>query len=188
MDAVSPPPHLFSQNPMCNSQLLLFSSENWLSPPSGWSRADWGCSGLFGWMWTQCPVSYRRGWPETYWILAAEPGALGQSGRLGLSHARLELDMNWANSWRRWRAGEAGVLQSMGSQGVWTELSGWTTARLEWYISKTKGASPCSQKTTLKPQVVGVGMELGRQEASVESLSVLDSSVVALGGCVWNAF
>ena len=57
----------------------------------GWPPALWGCRGLFGRMWTQRPVSYRRGWPETYWILGAEPGALGQSGRLRLSHAGLEL-------------------------------------------------------------------------------------------------
>ena len=77
------------------SSQILSSSGKWVFPPSGWSRADphalWDCRGLFGRMWTQCPVSYRRGWPETYWILGAEPGALGQSGRLRLSHVGLEL-------------------------------------------------------------------------------------------------
>ena len=78
-----------------SSQLLLLSSGKQVSPPSGWTQADpsalWGCRGLFGRMWTQHPVSYRRGWPETYWILGAEPGALGQSGRLRVSRAGLEL-------------------------------------------------------------------------------------------------
>ena len=59
-----------------------FHLENgFLHPQSGarLTPALWGCRGLFGRMWTQCPVSYRRGWPETYWILGAEPGALGQA-------------------------------------------------------------------------------------------------------------
>ena len=77
------------------SSQILSSSGKWVFLPSGWSRADphalWDCRGLFGRMWTQCPVSYRRGWPETYWILGAEPGALGQSGRLRLSCVGLEL-------------------------------------------------------------------------------------------------
>ena len=51
-----------------------------------WPLALWGCRGLLGTMRTQRPVSHRRGWPETYWILGAEPGALGQSGRLELGH------------------------------------------------------------------------------------------------------
>ena len=71
------------------------SSRKQVSPPSSWSRADpsalWGSRGLFGRMWTQRPVSYRRGWPEIYWILGAEAGALGQSGRLRVSRAGLEL-------------------------------------------------------------------------------------------------
>ena len=58
---------------------------------TGLTPALWGCRGLFGRMWTQRPVSYRRGWSETYWILEAEPGALGQSAILRLSHAGLEL-------------------------------------------------------------------------------------------------
>ena len=78
-----------------NSSQLLLSSVKRVSPLSGWSQADpsalWGCRGLFGRMWTQYPVSHRRGWPETYWILGAEPGALGQSGRLRLRRAGLEL-------------------------------------------------------------------------------------------------
>ena len=77
------------------SPQLLFSSGKRVSPPSGWSQAEtpalWGCRGLFGRMWTQRPVSYRKGWPETYWILGAEPRPLGQSGRLKLSHVGLEL-------------------------------------------------------------------------------------------------
>ena len=78
-----------------NSSQLLLSSVKRVSPLSGWSQADptalWSCTGLFRRMWIQCPVSYRRGWPETYWILGAEPGALGQSGRLRLSRAGLEV-------------------------------------------------------------------------------------------------
>ena len=57
----------------------------------GWPPPLWGCRGLFRRMWTQRPVSYRRGWPKTYWILGAEPGALGQSGRLRVSCAGLKL-------------------------------------------------------------------------------------------------
>ena len=78
-----------------SSQLLLLSSGKQVSPPSGWSQADpsalWRCRGLFGKMWTQHPVFYRRGWPKTYWILGAESGALGQSGRLRLRRAGQEL-------------------------------------------------------------------------------------------------
>ena len=62
-----------------------------LSQELGWPLPLWDCRGLFGRMWFQHPVSYRRGWPKTYWILGAEPGALGQSGRLRLSHVGLEL-------------------------------------------------------------------------------------------------
>ena len=69
--------------------------------------------------------------------------------------------------------------KEFGQNSAAEQQQGWSDTSL-----KTKGASPCSQKTTLKPQVVGVGMELGGREASVESLSVLDSSVVTLGGCV----
>ena len=32
----------------------------------------------------------------------------------------------WTNSMRWWRIGKPGVLQSMGSQRVWTQLSDWT--------------------------------------------------------------
>ena len=91
-DAISLHPSLHTntaQTPapafICKTGLSTFRLE------LGWLPALWGCRGLFGRMWTQRPVSHRRGWPETYWILGAEPGALGQSGRLRVSCAGLEL-------------------------------------------------------------------------------------------------
>ena len=93
-----------------------------LSQEPGWPPALWGCRGLFGRMWTQSPVSYRRGRPETYWILGAEPGALGQSGRLRLSHAGLEL--------RHLQEPKRGVLSTEDNPYAWVvgvemELGGW---------------------------------------------------------------
>ena len=77
----------------------------------GWPPALWDCRGLFGRTWTQCPVSHRRGWLETYWILRAEPGDLGQSGRLRVSHAGLEL--------RHLQEQNQGVLSTADSPHPW---------------------------------------------------------------------
>ena len=66
--------------------------------------------------------SAPRGWPKTYWILGAEPGALGQSGRLRVSHAGLELRHLQEPKW--------GVLSTENSSHPWvvgveTGLGGW---------------------------------------------------------------
>ena len=93
IDPISPgpsSPHTNRQSP-APSTFICKTDLSTLRLELAWPPAPWGCRGLCGRMWTQRPVSHRKGWPETYWILGAEPGALGQSRRLRVRRAGLEL-------------------------------------------------------------------------------------------------
>ena len=127
----SPPHHLFTHTHTHTHTQTEFSFPSAFIYKMGlsalrlepdWPPALWGCRGLFGRMWTQHPVCHRRGWPKTYWILGAEPGALGQSGRLRLSHVGLELRHLQELKW--------GVLSTEDSSHPWVfgvemGLGGW---------------------------------------------------------------
>ena len=93
IDPMSPSPSSSHTNTTAPSSFYFHLENRSLHSQAGagLTPALWDCRGLFGKMWTQHPVSHRRGWPETYWIPGAEPGALGQSGRLRVCHAQQEL-------------------------------------------------------------------------------------------------
>ena len=52
----------------------------------------------------------RRGWQRMRWVD-------------GITHL---MEMSWVSSRGWWWTGKPGMLQSMGSQRVWTQLSNWT--------------------------------------------------------------
>ena len=80
----------------------------------------------------EAPVKLATWWDMTHWKIPwcwerLRVGGEGGDGLDGWMASMIQWTWVWANSWRQWRTGMPGVLQSMGLQKSQTQLSDWTT-------------------------------------------------------------
>ena len=79
-------------------------------------------------LWSHVVMSWLTG-KDWFWERLRAGGEGSNRGWDGWVASSTQWSWVWANSWRCWRIGKPGVLQSMGSQS-WTRLSDWTTTEL----------------------------------------------------------
>ena len=86
-----------------------------------WKDWSWSSNTLSTW-WEEAS-HWKRPW---CWERLKAKGEAGSRGWDGWMATLTQWTWIWANSWKWWRTGKPGVLQSMESQN-WTWLSNWTT-------------------------------------------------------------
>ena len=98
------------------------------------------------------PAYWKRAW---CWGRLKSGGEGDDRGWDGWMASPIQWTWVWASSWRWWRTGKAGVLQSIGSQRVGHNYCDWTTTK-QIYVSHMASCTPGEQLSlSLPPASVG---------------------------------
>ena len=90
----------------------------------------------------QCHILHTVHWKRPWCWERLKAKGNGRQRMEWLASIIHSMDLNWANSGRRWRTEERGVLQPMGWQS-WAGLSNWTM-KVEWGGGSTMQQACCS--------------------------------------------